>query len=269
MPITTPSFPALLTRTNWDKNKGILAKIAGFTGMGEALATLETQYKKVDWPSYDMQNVFSAGNSKFTLSSLKSAIENAVADVKSGECGKLRLQAFKVRDLADKTQKDFKNNKLIPKSSGELCGSISKAADQLGVAANPNSMGSEIIATGKLVTQMFDGTAALIEKNYASHLSKLESAIVKLVKDLTYEAWKGAEIMTLARNLNQQIGNVENLANRGYDVGMDPSACTALFKDMRIYASVSVPFEPTASETVRKDHLKTLLTLLKRAKALK
>lgn len=269
MPITPPNFPAVLTRANWDKNKGILAKMAGFTGMGEALATLDTQYKKVDWTSYDMEKVFSGKDDKLTLPSLKSAIEKAVADVKSGECGKLRLLAFKVRDLADKTQKDFRNNKLIPKSSGDLCGSISKAADQLGVAANSSLMDSEIIASGKLLMKKFELTVDNIEKNYGTHLAKLGAALLELNKNLSFDAWKDAKIMDLARNLNQQIGNVENIAKRGYDVGMNPSACTALFKKIRPYASASVPFAKTDSETVQKHHLAELVKLLKEAKTLK
>lgn len=130
-------------------------------------------------------------------------------------------------------------------------------------------MSSEIIATGKLLTRKFEFTVEIIGKNYGTHLAKLGAALLELNKNLSFDAWKDAEIMKLARNLNQQIGNVENLANRGYDVGMNPSACTALFKKISPYAAASVPFAKTDSETVQKHHLEELVNLLKEAKALK
>ena len=34
--VTVPVYDAVLTQRNWDKNKGTLAKMAGYTGMGEA-----------------------------------------------------------------------------------------------------------------------------------------------------------------------------------------------------------------------------------------
>ena len=33
---TVPAYDPMLTQKNWDKNKGSLAKMAGYTGMGEA-----------------------------------------------------------------------------------------------------------------------------------------------------------------------------------------------------------------------------------------
>jgi hypothetical protein len=269
MAFKKPDYPADLTRRNWDKNKGVLAKMAGFTGMGEALASLEKTYAKVDWKPFDLELIFPKGDKAFTLPKLEAAVVEAVKEVKSGGCAKLRTEAFEVRDLAAKTEKDFKANKLIPKSSAALCASISTAADHLGVAVNANSMVVLIQASAKEVRSSYDLAAAAIEKNYARHLSALEKAFAPVVKDPSYDTWRDAGIMTLARNLNQQIGNVENLVGKGYDLGMNATDCTKFFKDMNLYARIAVPFKENAPEPERKDHAKEMLKLLMRARTLK
>ena len=269
MAFEKPEYSDVLTRKNWDKNKSVLAKMAGFTGIGDGLAKLEALYNKIDWTIFDLEVQFPRGSKEFTLPKLDEAAKEAVANVKSGDCAKLRTEAFSLRDLALKTEKDYKANKLIPKSTTALCASIAKAADFLGVAVNPNSMGGRIVESAKKVRATYDLTAASIHKNYVGHLSALEKAFIPVTKTPTYEAWRDAGIMTLARNLNQQIGNVENLVQKGYDMGMDVGACTKFFKDMNLYARVAVPFEANAPEAERKEHVKEMVKLLIRAKALK
>jgi len=245
---TVPAYDTVLTQKNWDKNKGTLAKMAGYTGMGDALRTLEADYKKVDWTMFDMQVLFPRGSKDFTLPKLKTAMDEA--------------------DVAEKTEKDYKANKLVPKSATALCASIAKAAEQLATAANPNSVGGYVTESAKLVRGVFDATAENIQKSYGTHLNKLAAAFVPVVKDTSYATWRDAGIMTLARNLNQQVGNVGNLAEKGYDIGMNVGECNTFFKDMNLYARVAVPFEEDASETERKGHAKAMLLLLKRAKEL-
>jgi len=269
MAFEKPDYPGELTRKNWDKNKGLLAKMAGFTGMGDALAKLEALYKKIDWTPFDLEVQFPRGDKNFTLSKLEVAVTEAVKEVKNGDCAKLRTEAFSVRDLGEKTEKDYKANKLIPKSTTALCASIGKAADMLGVAVNANSMVNRIQESAKQVRAPYDVTAAAIQKNYHAHLSALERAFTPIVKEPTYQMWDDGHIMTLARNLNQQIGNVENLVQKGYDIGMDAAACGKFFKDMNLYARQGVPFKMDAPEPERKEHVKEMLKLLIRARALK
>ena len=52
MAFTPPAYPAVLTKANWDKNKGVVAKMAGATGVGDALSKLEAAYKAVDWKKF-------------------------------------------------------------------------------------------------------------------------------------------------------------------------------------------------------------------------
>jgi len=137
------------------------------------------------------------------------------------------------------------------------------------VAVNANSMVNRIQESAKKVRAPYDVTAAAIQKNYHAHLSALERAFTPIVKEPTYQMWNDGHIMTLARNLNQQIGNVENLVQKGYDIGMDAAACSKFFKDMNLYARQGVPFKMDAPEPERKEHVKEMLKLLIRARALK
>ena len=54
MAFKRPDYPAILTKTNWDKNKGVVAKMAGATGVGDALSKLEAAYKAVDWKKFEI-----------------------------------------------------------------------------------------------------------------------------------------------------------------------------------------------------------------------
>ena len=58
MAFDKPEYSDVLTRKNWDKNRGVLAKMAGFTGIGDGLAKLEGLYNKIDWTIFDLELQF-------------------------------------------------------------------------------------------------------------------------------------------------------------------------------------------------------------------
>lgn len=269
-----PEYPDTLKRRNWDKNKSVLAKMKGYTGLGDALDQLEEQYNKVKWGEiFDLKEKFGSINqymeNHFTLAKLAAAERAAMDDVKTGECGKLRTKAYEVRDLATATAKDYDKNPIIPKKTAQLARDIATAADHLGVAANMNSMGPIIQEMKRLVMHPIDSSIAMIEKNYAAHILALEHAVVALVQNPSYETWKSQGTMTLCRNLNQQIGNVEKFVSFGCDLGMDAAHCKQFFEDMQVYAREDVPFEQDAPVEEIKKHVAELVQLVKRAKALK
>ncbi len=51
-------YPATLEAKYWDKKKSLRAKIAGETGVGDALKAAENAYKKVDWDALDLGTHF-------------------------------------------------------------------------------------------------------------------------------------------------------------------------------------------------------------------
>src|SRR5262249_60699584 len=47
-------YPATLTKTFWDKKKGLIGKAAGETGIGDAAAKAEAAFKKINWNVFDI-----------------------------------------------------------------------------------------------------------------------------------------------------------------------------------------------------------------------
>jgi hypothetical protein len=272
MPFEPPEYPATLTKANWDSNKSILAKMKGYTGIGDALHDLEAQYKKVPWKTkFDLPEVFGRNVKKYfqdgiTMKDIDNAARAALAD---GDCAKLRKMAQEVRDLARDTAAEYAKSKTIPKKTTQLCRDISTDADRLAVAVNTNSLSSKLEASKQELLKPLLGTAALIEKNFASHVKALEKVVLTLVQNPTRETWIKEDTMTYCRNLNQQIGNVEKLARFDIDVGMDEAHCVKFFDDMEVYAAKSAPFKEDASPEEIKMHVAALIQLLKRAKAIK
>jgi hypothetical protein len=233
-----PDYPAVLTKANWDKNKGLLAKMAGFTGMGDSLTKLKAAYDKVKWDNFEI--VLHKPN-PFTLAKLETAQKAAVAEM-NGNAAALRTQAYATRDLAKKTEAQFKAAKTIPASSVALCTQIATAADHLGVGVNANSLGSYIEKDVKEARAAFDLTFEKIKTSIPKNVAELEKGL-NAVGEPTPANWQNQHMMTLCRNLNQLIGNVPKLTAMGYVVGIDAGTAQTFFQKMMPFASKEAPFD--------------------------
>ena len=242
-----PDYPAVLTKTNWDRNKGVIAKMAGATGVGDAPAKLESAYKPVDWKKFEI-----AANkpNPFSLPKLEAMKKAAIAEM-NGNAAKLRAAAFAARDAAKKASGELKKNPLT-KSAGAICDQIEKAADFMGVGANGNSLGGDIQKDVDEAKNAFDTTAKAIKTKIPSTVSALVKAIKAAGDPPTPKSWKDAAMMTKCRDLNQLIGNVPKLTEMGYDLGMDTGKAKSFFEDMRIYASKECPFEENKPADAKK-----------------
>src|SRR5262245_6273778 len=56
-----PKIPVILTEADWKKNKGLLAKGVGETGVGAAMGQLKTAYEAVDWDKFDVKKALKGG----------------------------------------------------------------------------------------------------------------------------------------------------------------------------------------------------------------
>jgi hypothetical protein len=247
MAFTPPAYPAVLTKANWDKNKGVVAKMAGATGVGDALSKLETAYKAVDWKKFQI-----AANkpNPFSLPKLEAMKKAAIAEM-TGNAAKLRVAAFAARDAAKKAAGDLKKNPLT-KNAGVICDQIEKAADFMGVGANSNSLAGYIQKDVDEAKNAFDVTAKAIQTKIPNTVNALKSAIKAAGNPTNPKLWKAAAMMTKCRDLNQLIGNVPKLTEMGYDLGMDTSKAKAFFEDMKVYASKDCPFEENKPEEAKK-----------------
>jgi hypothetical protein len=260
MAFKRPEYTAVLTKANWDKKKGVMAKMAGATGVGEALDKLDKAYKAVDWQKFEIA-ANKPDQKNFTLAKLDAMKKAAIAEM-NGNAAKLRLAAFAARDTAKKAGGDLKKNPLT-KSAGALCDEIATAADFMGVGANSNSLSGYIEKDVAEARKAFDFTVEQIKTNIPNKVTALERAI-KAMGEPTAKSWSAQQMMTRCRDLNQLIGNIPKLAAMGYDLKMDVSRAKKFFDDMTPYASKEVPFKADDAAAAKKA-LAAVTELAKRA----
>ena len=133
MPVP-PSIPDILTKANWDEKKGVFAKMAGKTGVGEAMKAVTTAYDAVDWTKFDaMQSCPGVKQ----MSVIDAAYDAAKLEMKKVDA--LRNKVTDLGTLATQTEAKFKKNKLIPSSSTKHVANVAKAADTLQMTFKANS----------------------------------------------------------------------------------------------------------------------------------
>lgn len=132
-------YPVTLTNKDWQKKKGLLAKGAGETGVGEHMDKLQAEFKKINWGAYNAKLVCDRANGVFTPGQaaikLKEAGAAFVKDVSPA-----RAAAQKLRDVAQKTADEWKKNKLIPSSSQKHAVLVAQEADTLFMSLKDNSI---------------------------------------------------------------------------------------------------------------------------------
>lgn len=239
MPYTRPAYPAVLTKANWDKKKGTIAKMAGATGVGAALDALKKAYDAVAWDKFEISKN-RPSQSEFSLAKMEQMKKAALAEM-GGAGAKLRAAAFAARDAAKAAAPDLKKNPLT-KATGALCDEIAKAADFMGVGANANSLSGYIEKDIAEARQAYDFTVEQIRKGIPGKVAALANAL-KAMGEPSAESWKAQALMTRCRDLNQLIGNVPKLVAAGYDLGVDAGKAKTFFEDMRPFASKDVPFK--------------------------
>ncbi|SOD94896.1 hypothetical protein [Caenispirillum bisanense] len=122
VPDILTKYPAVLTNKDWQKKKGPFAKMAGKTGVGEALQACEKAWGAVDWSVFDAQQVRKKGPG-----AVVNGFKTAQAEYKKSVEG-LRKALMAAIDAADKSAAAFKKNKLIPSSATKAAADISKMA---------------------------------------------------------------------------------------------------------------------------------------------
>jgi hypothetical protein len=112
MPLAKPEYPKVLTADNWNKKKGLIAKAAGKTGIGEALTALEKLFGEVEWQKFEFLEYVTRAPSAERLERCKTDAEAAYHNVK-----KVIDQALFCERQAEQVERKFSTNKLIPKDT--------------------------------------------------------------------------------------------------------------------------------------------------------
>ena len=180
MPV--PTWPATLTNADWQKKKGIISKVAGKTGIGEAMTAAENSFKQITWSLFDAATALPMPKDRDPdkiVAAKAACIQEFKAKVEPA-----RTNLKTLRDKATTLSGVWKKNKLIPAASTKHLEEVAKAADafSLGLAGNSQNM------TGLLRT--FDTMLAVKQKQEQDELAKIDVTIENLEKALAEAASK-------------------------------------------------------------------------------
>ncbi len=130
-----PPIPKSLTKAEWDKNKGVFAKMAGETGVGAAMKDVDDAYKAVSWVKFDAIQALPGAK---LISVVEAGEKDAAKETTKVEL--LRTAVKDLRDLTAKTEQTFKKSKTIPASSTKYVGKVSADADVFWITLKLNSV---------------------------------------------------------------------------------------------------------------------------------
>ena len=174
-------IPPILTEADWNKNKGVIAKMAGETGIGAALKKLSDLHKPIDFTKFTAGGYGKLHNDKEVDEALKQAKALYAAKIEP-----LRKQLFAISALATTVAAKFKANKLIPASSTKHVLDLGKAASDF--AVEMKSMDAEFKSFEALklkLAEQIKGQRALIKTS----MTKLAAGIKATLANPTKEEW--------------------------------------------------------------------------------
>jgi hypothetical protein len=127
-PKSLEQIPPILTKSNWDKQKGIIAKIGvGKTGIGEQMEVVKKTFTVVNWHLLDAYTLFPEAKPA-KPESVKASFKVAEAEYKNhvipleNALEELQKRALKAHGI-------FLGKTLIPKS---VTAQVQQIADQAG-----------------------------------------------------------------------------------------------------------------------------------------
>jgi hypothetical protein len=212
-------YPEILMRKDWDKKKGVFAKMAGQTGVGEQCDKVQAAYKKVNWirlNAYESRiKLGKWGDDTFTRPNWEKLLKDASAEA-STNLAKVGAECYKLRDLCQKVAVDFKKSKTVPSSAADHVLKMAKAADQMGVALNKASMGD-------VLNRMNDEFLKYVRDTYVTAFKtasqKAAARHTNLVKDIRSDptvATFNNKSFNAARDVATGLGNIQKAFLKGF-----------------------------------------------------
>jgi hypothetical protein len=181
-----PQWPAILTNASWQKEKGKVSKLAGKTGVGEAMNAAQADFLKINWNTIAAEDIAPKDRDMPIILERKKA---AIAYI-NGPVDAARQKIKVIRDKAHATAENWKKNPLIPKSAREAAEKIEKAADLLFLSLKSNSQViGEFLAS---FDKMYDVKKGQMEKGINEMdgtIPLLETALKECAKNATIDTW--------------------------------------------------------------------------------
>ncbi|MDF9832751.1 hypothetical protein M2103_000965 [Ereboglobus sp. PH5-5] len=163
-------IPKTLTKSNWDKNKGLMAKLQGATGIGPAMEKLDSAHTAIDW------SVFTPRATRDWTDALIDDLKKR-ADTEAKKIKPLAAAAQALVTTASKTESDWKKSKTIPKKSLDLIVAIKADALKLVSAITAYNFMADIskLKPGASAALQIDGITKF-ERNYGDIGKKINDA---------------------------------------------------------------------------------------------
>lgn len=184
-----PEWPKSLTNADWQKKKGNIAKLAGETGLGDAMTDAEKEFNKIDWQKMDASGVLPKDRN---IPTIKQRQQDTIPYYRS-TIEPVRTKVKKIKDLAEKTAADWKKNKLIPSSSRKAAEDVANAADMLWMELKGNSSSMEGLykSFDKLIEEKQHHIREAV-KVFGSVVSSLEDCLKKFASapKMTKALWE-------------------------------------------------------------------------------
>jgi hypothetical protein len=131
--MTKIDLPVILTVADWNNKKGVIAKMAGETGIGAELAKVKVVYDKIVWADLDPDAAMIKADPKTGRQTLalweKARLEVQRDHYPKVEALRKALLAFNL--LAGRIQTKWKASKVIPSSSRKHVENMENAASLL------------------------------------------------------------------------------------------------------------------------------------------
>ncbi len=214
------TIPVILTQADWNKKKGVIAKMAGETGIGAAMKVLEAEWKKVDWDEMDPVEAFTKAKLKANPTNYAKVFAIAKGQISKVEGVRVKVKAL--RDLAEKTEKKFKASKLIPSSSTQHVANIKTTADHFWIELK--SIDKLWEAKEKVINEKYKKdltfAATNLKNNLKSSTAKADVFADK-VRKTPNAATFNSGIQQAARDMTQNIVNVKKIKAAGMALDLD------------------------------------------------
>jgi len=125
-----PQIPEQLTRGYWQAHKGMIAKMAGYTGISDSMDDVQNAYDAVNWELFDTDKAEKAARN-YGIEAFDAQFVRARAEYP--KVTELRTKLYELRDRAQEAEKRFRETLLIPASSRRLAGDIAVVAEHFAV----------------------------------------------------------------------------------------------------------------------------------------
>jgi hypothetical protein len=186
-------YPEILTNTNWQKKKGVVAKLTSETGIGDLMKKCEAEHGKQDF-----YNKFTAANNidwrqvdpGKTRDAVVDELEPVLVNKYKNAAAPMRKLLVEIRDTAKETAKAWKKKPLIPSASVKHVEAVADAADYLWITMKENSHAvKELFAFEKLRADLQKKRLESI-KVLGTQITQCENGLKACLQKPTKKTWE-------------------------------------------------------------------------------